>query len=108
VKILTEKQVHASRAILAEYGNMSLPTVWFVLQRILEDDIAPGDWIIMVAFGAGLSAHAFLLRAGDDLESWKRDEKNPFANKWRGNTICSPFGKGGRRGILRDRIFAYS
>ena len=64
---LTEKQVHASRAILAGYGNMSSPTVWFVLQRILEGDIAPGDWIIMVAFGAGLSAHAFLLRAGDDI-----------------------------------------
>jgi alkylresorcinol/alkylpyrone synthase len=64
---LTESQVLASRTILAEYGNMSSPTVWFVLQRVLEGDIAAGDWIIMVAFGAGLSAHAFLLRAGDDI-----------------------------------------
>jgi predicted naringenin-chalcone synthase len=62
---LAEKQTCASRAILSEYGNMSSPSVWFVLQRILEGDIAPGDWFVMVAFGAGLSAHAFLLQAGD-------------------------------------------
>jgi len=59
---LEEEQIQASRAILAEYGNMSSPSVWFVLQRILDGDVAPGDWFIMVAFGAGLSAHAFLLR----------------------------------------------
>jgi predicted naringenin-chalcone synthase len=63
---LTEKQTCASRAILSEYGNMSSPSVWFVLQRILEGDIAPGDWFVMVAFGAGLSAHAFLLQADAD------------------------------------------
>jgi predicted naringenin-chalcone synthase len=62
---LTEKQTCASRAILSEYGNMSSPSVWFVLQRILKGDVAPGDWFVMVAFGAGLSAHAFLLQAGD-------------------------------------------
>ncbi|MFH0932773.1 MAG: 3-oxoacyl-[acyl-carrier-protein] synthase III C-terminal domain-containing protein [Nitrospirota bacterium] len=59
---LSEKQVNASRDVLAEYGNMSSPTVWFVLRKILDRGIAPGDWCIMVAFGAGLSAHAFLLR----------------------------------------------
>ena len=66
---LTEKQVQASRAILADYGNMSSPSVWFVLQRILKSDITQGDWFMLVAFGAGLSAHAFLLRAGDDIYS---------------------------------------
>lgn len=59
---LSEEQVHATRSVLSEYGNMSSPTVWFVLQEIERRGVAPGEWCIMVAFGAGLSAHAFLLR----------------------------------------------
>lgn len=60
---LSEMQLKPTREILSEYGNMSSPTVWFVLREILDRDIATGDWCIMVAFGAGLSVHAFLLRA---------------------------------------------
>jgi predicted naringenin-chalcone synthase len=41
---------------------MSSPTVWFVLQELEKRGIASGEWCIMLAFGAGLSAHAFLLR----------------------------------------------
>ncbi len=59
---LSEEQVRATRTILAEHGNMSSPTVWFVLHEIEKQGIASGEWCIMVAFGAGLSAHAFLLR----------------------------------------------
>ena len=59
---LSEAQLQATRNILAEYGNMSSPTVFFVLQKILDKGIAPDDWCVMVAFGAGLCAHAFLLR----------------------------------------------
>jgi 3-oxoacyl-[acyl-carrier-protein] synthase III len=32
------------------------------MDEILKEGIKKGDWCIMVAFGAGLSAHAFLLR----------------------------------------------
>jgi len=59
---LSEEQVRATRTVLAEYGNMSSPTVWFVLREIERQGISPGEWCIMAAFGAGLSAHAFLLR----------------------------------------------
>lgn len=59
---LSEEQVQAARSVLSRYGNMSSPTVWFVLQEIEARGVASGDWCIMVAFGAGLSAHAFLLR----------------------------------------------
>ena len=59
---LSEEQVHATRSVLSEYGNMSSPTVWFVLGELEKRGIEPGEWCIMVAFGAGLSAHAFLLR----------------------------------------------
>jgi predicted naringenin-chalcone synthase len=41
---------------------MSSPTVWFVLKEIIQNDITAGDWCVMVAYGAGLSAHAVLLR----------------------------------------------
>jgi predicted naringenin-chalcone synthase len=59
---LSEEQVRATRSVLSEYGNMSSPTVWFVLREIEQRGVAPGEWCIMVGFGAGLSAHAFLLR----------------------------------------------
>jgi predicted naringenin-chalcone synthase len=59
---LTEAQLRATRKILAEYGNMSSPTVWFVLNELVKEGIEKNDWCMMVAFGAGLSAHAFLLR----------------------------------------------
>ena len=60
---LSETQLQATRDILAGYGNMSSPTALFTLREILDKGIAPGDWCIMVAFGAGLCAHAILLRA---------------------------------------------
>jgi predicted naringenin-chalcone synthase len=57
-----EEQLLATRATLAEYGNMSSPTVWFVLEELQRTGIAAGEWCVMVAYGAGLSAHACLLR----------------------------------------------
>ena len=59
---LSEDQLIPTRTILAEHGNMSSPTVLFVLNDILERGVEQGDYCMMVAFGAGLSAHAFLLR----------------------------------------------
>ena len=59
---IPEEQLRATRTILAEYGNMSSPTVWFVLEEIQRNGISAGEWCVMVAYGAGLSAHAFLLR----------------------------------------------
>ena len=57
-----EEQLLATRATLAEFGNMSSPTVWFVLEELQLMGIAAGEWCVMVAYGAGLSAHACLLR----------------------------------------------
>ena len=59
---IPEDQLLATRKVLAEYGNMSSPTVWFVLDEIAKKGVAPGDWCVMLAYGAGLSAHGFLLR----------------------------------------------
>lgn len=62
---IAEERLCATRKILAEYGNMSSPTVWFVLKELEQNGIAPGEWCIMLAYGAGLSAHAFLLRKAE-------------------------------------------
>lgn len=59
---LTESQIAVTRHILAEYGNMSSPTVLFELHRILNNKPNQGDLVFMIAFGAGLAVHAYLLR----------------------------------------------
>jgi len=59
--MIPETKLQATRDILAQYGNMSSPTVLFVLREILNKGIAPGERCVIVAFGAGLSAHGFLL-----------------------------------------------
>jgi predicted naringenin-chalcone synthase len=59
---IPEERLRATRKVLSEYGNMSSPTVWFVLKEIMQNGITAGDWCVMVAYGAGLSAHAVLLR----------------------------------------------
>ena len=59
---LSEEQLVPTRIILSDYGNMSSPTVFFVLDRIMKAGLKKNDLCMMVAFGAGLSAHACLLR----------------------------------------------
>jgi alkylresorcinol/alkylpyrone synthase len=57
---LTESDVRHSAAVLREFGNISSPTVYFVLERALKDTV-PGGWWWMSAFGAGFSCHGALL-----------------------------------------------
>lgn len=59
---LSDTQLRATRKVLSEYGNMSSPTVLFVLKELLGDGMERGEICAMLAFGAGLSAHATLLR----------------------------------------------
>jgi predicted naringenin-chalcone synthase len=61
---LPEEKLRHTREILARYGNMSSPSVLFTLKEILDNGIRAGDRCLMASFGAGLSAHALLLRAG--------------------------------------------
>jgi predicted naringenin-chalcone synthase len=66
---LSEEQLRPTRYILAEYGNMSSATVWFELEEILRRGISRGDWCLILAFGAGFSLHASLLRANGSLKN---------------------------------------
>jgi alkylresorcinol/alkylpyrone synthase len=52
--------VRHSSAVLREFGNLSSPTVFFVLERALRDSVPDGLWW-MSAFGAGFSCHGALL-----------------------------------------------
>jgi predicted naringenin-chalcone synthase len=49
-----------SRGVLADYGNMSSPTVLFILDRLRKRN-APRPWVLL-GFGPGLVAEAALLR----------------------------------------------
>jgi alkylresorcinol/alkylpyrone synthase len=60
---LSERDVRWSEAVLREYGNVSSPSVFFVLQRALSDSVPPGLWWLS-SFGAGFSCHGALLEVG--------------------------------------------
>jgi predicted naringenin-chalcone synthase len=59
---LSAAQIHPTRNVLANFGNMSSATVWFILDHIRES-IKPDEYMVMLAFGAGFTAHAFLLKS---------------------------------------------
>ena len=60
---MTDEQLRFSRTVLRNYGNMSSPTVMFVLDEAVRNgDPRPGDWGIMVALGPGMAAETALLR----------------------------------------------
>ena len=60
---LAASDLRHSTAILQEYGNISSPTVLFVLQAALNDSVPEGLWW-MSSFGAGFSCHGALLEVG--------------------------------------------
>lgn len=47
------------RAVLRDYGNMSAPTVLFVLKRVLEEGMPPNS--LLLALGPGFTASGLLL-----------------------------------------------
>ncbi len=60
---LPPEKLLPTRETLARFGNMSSPSVLFTLGDILHNGLRRRDWIMMASFGAGLSAHALLLRS---------------------------------------------
>ena len=61
---LGQSDLRCSYDILEEYGNMSSPSVMFVLKEILRrGDVRPGRQGLLLAFGAGFSAFAVLVEA---------------------------------------------
>jgi predicted naringenin-chalcone synthase len=58
--MISDEAMSASRAVFAECGNMSSPTVLFILDRILKTKQKPP--CLILAFGPGLTIEAALLR----------------------------------------------
>jgi len=60
---LDDEEVSASRAVLAEHGNCSAPTVLLVLDELRTcSELQSGDPVVLMAFGPGLTLYAALLR----------------------------------------------
>ena len=60
---LGEEQLRFSRHVLRNFGNMSSPTVLFVLSEVLRSGAPqPGDYGVLLALGPGFAAEAALLR----------------------------------------------
>jgi alkylresorcinol/alkylpyrone synthase len=59
---VSKESLRFSHEVLCEYGNMSSPSVLFVLKRMLEQGPpARGQRGLLLSFGAGFSAHAALV-----------------------------------------------
>lgn len=61
----SEEQLIPARHILRQYGNMSSPTVLFVLDYLLKSDEErpqPGEYALSAALGPGFSAEQVLIR----------------------------------------------
>ena len=60
---MSDDQLRFSRAVLRNYGNMSSPTVMFVLDEVVRNgDPHPGDYAVMIGLGPGMAAEIALLR----------------------------------------------
>jgi len=57
---LSDEDVRWSAAILSEFGNLSSPSVYFVLEAAMAESVPSGYWW-MSSFGAGFSGHGAIL-----------------------------------------------
>ncbi|HEX6677158.1 MAG TPA: 3-oxoacyl-[acyl-carrier-protein] synthase III C-terminal domain-containing protein [Actinomycetes bacterium] len=61
---LADEQLARSWEVLADGGNRSSATVLFILDALVASgELTPGQWVVMLAFGTGLTMEALLLRA---------------------------------------------
>jgi alpha-pyrone synthase len=58
---LTDENLQYSYKVLSEYGNMSSPTVLFVMNGIIQDQPQSGEKIFSVGFGPGITIDSALL-----------------------------------------------
>lgn len=58
---LNQGELNIEREVLRDYGNMSAPTVMFVLDKLIERGLP--DRVLMTAFGPGFTCAGLLLEA---------------------------------------------
>ena len=77
---LPDGALEISRSVLRDYGNMSSPTVMFVLKGLLEEAETDHATTCAIAFGPGLTVEtAVLERCGAAITSPKRLKDGLFA-----------------------------
>lgn len=52
---LSDDKMEYSYRVLRQYGNMSSPTILFILDEILKEALTPGEKIFSIGFGPGIS-----------------------------------------------------
>lgn len=57
---LPARSLEGSRSVLRRFGNMSSPTVFFILRELIEERV--DGWCMMLAFGPGLTIELALLQ----------------------------------------------
>jgi predicted naringenin-chalcone synthase len=57
---LHENALKASEEILNDYGNMSSPTILFILKKIIQQTSTSGEKLFAAAFGPGLTMETFV------------------------------------------------
>ncbi len=63
---LDSERLASSRAVLRRYGNMSSPSILFVLKNMIEQSpLKAGQTAALFSFGAGFSAYGMTLRKTD-------------------------------------------
>jgi predicted naringenin-chalcone synthase len=64
---LTEDEMAPSYQVLEEHGNMSSPTILFILNRILEKPMPSGEKIFAIGFGPGISVDTILFQYAESV-----------------------------------------
>ena len=57
---LTDEDLANSYQVLSDYGNMSSPTILFILSRILDCSLTPNEKVFAIGFGPGISVDSVL------------------------------------------------
>jgi predicted naringenin-chalcone synthase len=59
---LSEEQVSLSRETLRQFGNTSSTSVGLSGKRLMSENIAQGDYAMMLSIGPGITGGATLLK----------------------------------------------
>jgi len=57
-----ERKMALSRSVLRDFGNCSSTTIGLIGKRLMDQNVQPGDWVLVVSVGPGMVGGATLLR----------------------------------------------
>jgi predicted naringenin-chalcone synthase len=75
---LSDSDMQYSYKVLSDYGNMSSPTILFVLNEIMQAEHTQGETIFSIGFGPGLSIETALLTYASNM--FEKSNANEIAN----------------------------